>query len=286
MKRIGVVGLGNIGERVASNLLDSGYEVHGFSRTKKDVFIEKGGVWEGSVQELVRSVDLIIHCLPSADVARIIVEDECRALKPGQIIIELTSFPLEEKVELNTLLSSMEVVMLDCEISGLPHMVTNRSAVIFQSGDNDTINQIKNVMSSITNKSFNLGVFGNATKMKLLANAMVFVHNMIGAEVLNLSSKIDIDPELVFLTLKDSAAGSITFTNKAPIMISGEFENGAGPFRHMFDLLPRVASLAENAGVTTPLISTALEYSRHAEKQGLHNKDIAAMITVLEQFQS
>ena len=173
--------------------------------------------------------------------------------------------------------------MLDCEISGLPFMVENRSATIFQSGDQATIESIQVVFEAMTNKRVNLGEFGAATKMKLLANMMVAIHNSVAGEVLNLAQKADIDLDEAIKALSKSAAGSVTFSNKAPIMITREFESGAGPFRHMFNYLHRVSELAKDVGASTPLLDTIHQYYEKAEAEGRADQDIAAIIEILEE---
>ena len=79
----------------------------------------------------------------------------------------------------------------------------------------------KKIFEAMTNKRVNLGEFGAATKMKLLANMMVAIHNSVAGEVLNLARKSGIDPDTAIGALSKSAAGSVTFSNKAPVMLSG-----------------------------------------------------------------
>ena len=282
MKKIGVIGLGNIGARMAGNLIQAGFEVSGFDVVRNASFIEQGGSWSESVGVLCESADVIIHSLPSESALNSTVDHEMSSVRDGQIVIDLSSYPLPVKKNAASRLAEVGVVMLDCEISGLPKMVTDRTAVIFQSGNKAVVDSVENVFAGFAEKYFYLGEFGNATKIKLLANAMVFVHKLMAAEILNLAGKADLDPELVFNVLKNSAAGSTTFTNKAPIMLSREFTDGAGPFRHMFHYLPAASELAGESGAVTPLIKTALEYCLRAESEGRHDEDIAAMIELIE----
>jgi putative dehydrogenase len=282
MKKVGVVGLGNIGSKAAVNLLEAGFDVVGFDLVRNEPFIEKGGEWAESVQDLAQSVDVLVHSLPTAAVLINTVDQILEVAREGQVVIEISSYPLQEKQAQAQRLAEKGVTMLDCEISGLPVMVANRTAVIFQSGDRDVVDSVADIFSGLTEKYFYLGEFGTATKMKLLANAMVCVHNMVGAEILNLASRAGMDTNLVFNTLKNSAAGSATFANKAPIMLSRDFEVGAGPFGHMFHYLARVGELAEECGANTPLISEAKKYYQKAEAEQRHNQDIAALIEILE----
>ena len=282
-KIIGSIGLGNIGEPMAINLIQSGYSVIGFDVIEKPKFVSAGGLQAKTIEELSKQTDLIVQSLPTVQALETTVDELIEFGRSGQIIIELSSYPLKNKKLQASRLAEHGITMLDCEISGLPFMVKDRSATIFQSGDQATIESTQVVFEAMTNKRINLGKFGAATKMKLLANMMVAIHNSVAGEVLNLAQKADIDLEEAIEALSKSAAGSVTFSNKAPIMITREFESGAGPFRHMFNYLRRVSGLAKDVGASTPLLDTIHQYYEKAEAEGRADQDIAAIIEMLEE---
>ena len=282
-KIIGSIGLGNIGEPMAINLIQSGYSVIGFDVIEKPKFVSAGGLQAKTIEELSKETDLIVQSLPTVQALETTVDELIEFGRSGQIIIELSSYPLKNKKLQASRLAEHGITMLDCEISGLPFMVKDRSATIFQSGDQATIESTQVVFEAMTNKRINLGKFGAATKMKLLANMMVAIHNSVAGEVLNLAQKADIDLDEAIEALSKSAAGSVTFSNKAPIMITREFESGAGPFRHMFNYLRRVSGLAKDVGASTPLLDTIHQYYEKAEAEGRADQDIAAIIEMLEE---
>ena len=282
-KIIGSIGLGNIGEPMAINLIQSGYRVIGFDVIEKPKFVSAGGLQAKTIEELSKQTDLIVQSLPTVQALETTVDELIEFGRSGQIIIELSSYPLKNKKLQASRLAEHGITMLDCEISGLPFMVKDRSATIFQSGDQATIESTQVVFEAMTNKRINLGKFGAATKMKLLANMMVAIHNSVAGEVLNLAQKADIDLDEAIEALSKSAAGSVTFSNKAPIMITREFESGAGPFRHMFNYLRRVSGLAKDVGASTPLLDTIHQYYEKAEAEGRADQDIAAIIEMLEE---
>jgi len=282
-KIIGSIGLGNIGQPMAINLIQSGYSVIGFDVIEKPEFVSAGGLQAKTIEEICKQTDLIVQSLPNVQALEATVDKLIEFGHSGQIIIELSSYPLTNKKHQASRLAEHGMTMLDCEISGLPFMVKDRSATIFQSGDQATIESIKVVFEAMTNKHINLGKFGAATKMKLLANMMVAIHNSVTGEVLNLAQKADIDVDEAIKALSKSAAGSVTFSNKAPLMITREFDSGAGPFRHMFNYLRRVSRLAKDVGASTPLLDTVHQYYEKAEAEGRADQDIAAIIEMLEE---
>ena len=281
-KPIGSIGLGNIGEPMALNLIQSGYSVLGFDVVEKPAFVAAGGFQVKSVAEVGEKAEVIVQSLPTVRALEKTVDGLIEFGCSGQIIIEISSYPLKDKKLQASRLAEHGITMLDCEISGLPFMVADRTATIFQSGDQAILESVQKVFEAMTNKRVNLGEFGAATKMKLLANMMVAIHNSVAGEVLNLARKADIDPDEAIGALSKSAAGSVTFSNKAPVMVSGEFESGAGPFRHMFSYLRRVSALAKDVGASTPLLDTVRRYYEAAEAEGRSDQDIAAIIEMLE----
>jgi 3-hydroxyisobutyrate dehydrogenase-like beta-hydroxyacid dehydrogenase len=161
-------------------------------------------------------------------------------------------------------------------------MVSNRTAVIFQSGNPEAVAKAQSVFDAMVDKHLYLCEFGSASKMKLLHNMMVAIHNSVAAEVVNLALKSGLDPNLVVETLGSSAAGSTIFSIKAPLMISRDFEQGAGPFHSMARYLDRASELAGAVDANTPLLDITLQYYQQAEQDGRRNQDIAAVIEMLE----
>ena len=281
-KVVGFIGLGNIGGPMSLNLLKSGFEVIGFDLVEKRDFVSAGGRQVRTVQQVGGQADVIIQSLPSVEALENTVDALLEVARSGQVIIEISSYPPEDKKCQALRLARRSVTMLDCEISGLPAMVANRSAVIFQSGDRMTVDSVSGVFAAMTDTRIYLGEFGSATRMKLLANMMVAIHNSVAAEALHLASRVGIDSRDAIRALGPSAAGSVTFSMKAPVMISREFDAGVGPFRHMFGYLERISNLAGEAGASTPLLNLVRDYYRKAEAEERGDQDIAAIIEMLE----
>jgi 3-hydroxyisobutyrate dehydrogenase-like beta-hydroxyacid dehydrogenase len=283
VKKIGFIGLGNVGTPAAINLLKAGFEVHGYDLRRCEPFISAGGRMAASLGD-VAACDIIVQSLPTADILIETVDGLLPLLRSDSVVIEMSSYPLEIKQTQADRLRERGVVMLDCEVSGLPHQIESRTAVLFKSGDAAAVDRCAKIFDAITDKHFYLGPFGAATKMKLIANMMVCVHDLMAAEALNLGMAVGLDPAQMIDVLGPSAAGSATFTNKAPLMVSRRFENGRGPFRHMFGYLERAQSLAGGASKVPamPLLSCTRRIFELAKERGRHDQDIAAIIEVVE----
>ncbi len=283
MMTVGIVGLGNIGLPAALNLLKAGFTVTGYSRRRVDPFIAAGGRMAEDPRG-VAACDVILHTLPNTEALVATIDALIPQLKPGQIIVELSSYPLRVKQEQADRVAITGAVMLDGEISGLPFQVAERSAVIFIAGDHAAAARCAPILDAFSARHFFLGAFGAATKMKLIANYMVCAHNLVGAEALNMGAAAGLNPSQMIEVLKPSAAGSATFANKAALMISREFQSGRGPFSHMFGHLDRALALARESGVegATPVLETVRAVYDIARTELRHDQDIAGIIEVVE----
>jgi len=282
MTTVGIVGLGKIGGALAGNLLSTGFDVIGFSLSPKSGFVKAGGVFASSIQQVGKEAGVIVFSLPTAKEVKSTVDALLEECREGQIVIDITGYSLAEKREQAKRLEARGVTSLDCEMSGLPFMVENRTAVIFKSGKQDAVDKTEHVFDAMVSNHTYLGEFGSATKMKLLHNMMVAAHNQVAAEVINLARKSGLDSRAVVETLGSGPAGSPMFSIKAPIMISRDWEQGAGPFHSMARYLTRVLKLAEEVGASTPLLDATFKFYERAEQEGRGNQDIAATIELLE----
>ena len=282
--RIGFVGLGNVGGPMAVNLLERGFSVLGYDVKDNPAFVAAGGDIAPSLGDLAVAVQVILHSLPNLEAISASVESQIAHGGQDRVLIEMSSYGLADKLAMSDRLSCAGIAMLDCEVSGLPPQVVARSAVIFKSGDREMVERYTPVFDGIADKHFYLGENGAATRMKLIANTMVCVHNLMAAEALSLGSRVGLSPEQMIEVLGPSAAGSSTFKFKSPLMVERRFEQGSGPFRHMFGYLSRTQAMAGAAGAATPLLDTARMIYQVAEDEGRHDQDIAGIIEVVERL--
>ena len=282
---IGFVGLGNVGEPAALNLIAAGFTVHGFDLRRNQAFVDAGGIWADSLADLP-PCEVIFQSLPSPSALNQTIDALVPHLRPGQVIADISSYPIEAKSAAAARVAASGATMLDCEVSGLPFQVVNRTAVLFCAGDEAAVEACGPAFEAFTARHFYLGRFGAATNMKLIANFMVCAHNLVGAEALNLGRAAGLDPTVMVDVLRSSAAGSTTFGNKAPIMLSRDFAQGRGPFRHMFGYLARAQALAQECGVSgaVPVLDRVRSIYSRAETDGRHDQDIAAIIEVIEKM--
>lgn len=279
---VGFVGLGNIGSSMAGNLLSAGFDVVGYDPKPPPSFAAAGGRLAEDARALARQADRVVHSLASPTALSATVDALLEVARPGQTVIELSSYPLAVKSAEAARLAAHGIELLDCEVSGLPAAVRMRKAVIFKSGRSAAFDALDPIFDAMAERHFYVGPFGAATNLKLIANFMVCAHNMVAAEALTLAGRCGIDLKLMIEVFGPSAAGSSTFSAKAPLMATRQFDEGAGPFRNMFHYLERVRRLAGEVAAPMPLLEAMHPFYEQARSQGMGDRDIAALIEIVE----
>lgn len=280
-----MIGIGQIGLPVATNLMRAGFRTIGYRRTDREEFVSRGGQAVDCAADVVRAADVVLLCLPSENAQRATLEGPLGvldALRPGQIIIELSTYPTEFKIAQAERIEARGARVLEAEISGSPVMVANRTAAFYLGGSEALIEECKPVLEAITAHRFHIGAFGSAVKMKVIANYLLTIHTLAAAEAMNLGARAGFDPKTVAEVIKQGAGNSTMFTIRAPIMAARAFLPAPGTSNSLVKYLELGSNMAEELGCATPLFSKASEYYRRAIANGWGEEDIAAVIKVIE----
>jgi L-threonate 2-dehydrogenase len=281
---IGLIGLGAIGMPAARNLIERGYQVHGYRRSSMAEFAAAGGRPAKSPRDLATQCPVIVTCLPNAASLEEVVVGPNGVLAAGRrelIVVDLSMLKLSDKERMRDAAARSNATLLDAPISGLPSMVTQRTAVIFVSGDRQAYEAAKGPLDAITDKALYLGEFGVGTKMKFAANLLVGVHILATAETLALSAKAGLPLEQVIKILSPSAATSLQFQVRAPMMAQHNWETALASVTNFLKDMETIAGYADEIGCPAPLIHAARDYFARAVKQGLGEKDVAAVYAVV-----
>ena len=181
-KYVGVVGLGIMGGAISKNLIDSGFKVFGFDidlnqQNKAKLF---GVDIVKSLEEMVERVDYILTSLPKVEAlssfSKALIQSN--KVKNNRILVaELSTFPISCKNENYNILRKNNILMLDCPLSGTGAQALSRDLVVYASGDEESYRIFENIFKGFSRAQYFLGEYGNGTKMKLIANLLVHIHN-------------------------------------------------------------------------------------------------------------
>ena len=282
-KTIGLIGLGIMGGAIAANLLNSGFRVVGF-----DVDPERCAALAGigvdiatSPQDVVLAARIVLTSLPNekalATVTRAIVE----AAATRRTIIEMSTMTIEAKQAAESVLSGAGHIMLDCPLSGTGAQAKTKDLTVYASGDSSVIANCAPVFAAFARLHFDLGAFGNGSRMKYIANLLVFVHNVAAAEALVLAMKAGLDPARVIEVVKQGAGGSRMLEVRGPVMAAGEFDKVTAGFPMYYKDLSVITQFAMGLDCPTPLLSATVPIYL-AGGAAYPKCDVAAVCGVLE----
>lgn len=279
----GHIGLGQIGLPAAMATLEAGFRAVGYRRTRGalDGFVAAGGEAATSARAVAEAADVVLQCLPSVDAFRAVMDEIVPALRPGQVVVELSTYPLDDKRRQAERVAERGAVLLDGEVSGTPEMVAARRAVVFVGGDAGAFETARPVLETL-GMAFHLGPFGAATKMKLVANHLVAVNTMAAAEAMALATKAGLDPHQVVKVIAPGAGGSKMFEVRAPRMADRKYLPAPGPITTLEKYLHLAREMAEAAGCATPMLDLATEHYLAAIEAGRGHEDLAVMFDWIE----
>lgn len=283
---IGVIGLGRTGLPIARNLLARGRAVIGYRRSDTDELVRAGGHAATSPREVAEKARVILSVLPSSAALDDVMAGDrglLAALGPGHVVIELGSHPLAVKERHRDLVATCGAVFLDGEISGTPAMAAARKAVLLLAGDRAACEAILPIGRDATDHARYCGVFGAATKLKLVANLLVAVHTAAAAEALLLVERAGLDVALAIDVLGLGAGSSTMFTARASSMAARRFVDPApGPVAMLSGYLEPIRELAAGAEAPLPLFSVASALFHDALAEGRAQQDIGCVIELLD----
>lgn len=281
---VGMIGIGQLGLPIATNLVAAGFNVVGFRRTDREEFIRRGGKALGSPAEVAEAADVVLLCLPSQEAQLDALNGErglLAGLKTGQTVIELGTYTREFKLAQAARMREQGAVVLEAEVSGSPPMVSERRAALYLGGTQELIQRCKPVLDAITAHHFHLGDFGCAVTMKLIANCLVTIHTLAAAEAVNMAVHAGFDAQLAVDVLKQGAGSSAMLAIRGPLMAAKRFSPALGAFETLDKYLNLGSDLAQTLECATPLFSAATPYFKRAIDEGMGSLDIAAVIDVV-----
>src|SRR6202044_2524103 len=170
---VGIVGLGIMGGSFAQNLVAAGWRVIGFdiAPERRRAMARAGVEIAGDAGDVARKAKTIITSLPSPKALAATVEAIVKAKVPRRVIVEASTFTLEDKTAAEAKLRKAGHLMLDCPMSGTGAQA--KDLVVYASGDTAEIKKLKPMFSGFTRAVHDVGAFGNGSRMKYVANLLV-----------------------------------------------------------------------------------------------------------------
>jgi putative dehydrogenase len=287
IQTVGVIGMGNMGGAMAANLLSAGFQVVGCdpSAIACRHVKEAGGEIVLTPREVAARTDVIILSLTSAAALDAVVtgpEGLVASGCSGTVVIEMSTLSLDTKRKALDALAHVGQILLDAPISGTGEQARNRDLVVFASGDVTAYEKSLPTLQAISRCQIHVGVFGNGSQIKFIANHLVTIHNVAAGEAFALAIKAGLEPQLVYDALRDSAGSSRMFQIRGPQMVRGRYDEPTATIRIHLKDLDVIRGFAAEVGMPLPLFSAASQYYQIGLAQSRGDEDTASVCAVSE----
>ncbi len=283
-KTVGIVGLGIMGGAIARNLVDRGWRVIGFDTdaAKRAELAAAGVIIADSVEQVTRDAPVIMTSLPTPAAVESVAKAIANSGQPPRIVIELSTLTLADKLRFEAILKQAGHIALDCPLSGTGAQARMRDLIVYASGDSSAIARCTGLFADFAKQSADLGVFGNGSRMKFVANHLVAIHNVATAEAMILAERAGLDPKLVVDMVGPGAGGSRMFQMRAPMMVERTYEPATMKVSTWKKDMAIIAEFADDVGCATPLFTLTQPVYTEAMAMGLGDQDTAAVFEVLK----
>jgi L-threonate 2-dehydrogenase len=284
--KIGIIGVGIMGGAIARNLIAAGFTVTGFDVAKSacDALAGMGGTVARSAAATADGAEIVLTSLPSVAALEETAAALVAKVRPGLVLAELSTLPIEAKLHCRDTLAKAQIAMLDSPLSGTGAQAVTRDLAVYASGERADYDRAASVFAAFARAPHYVGDFGNGSKLKFIANLLVAIHNVASAEAMVMGLKAGLDPDDVIALIKSGVGNSRIFELRAPMMAKNAYQ----PATMKIDIWQKdmavIGEFAKSLGVATPLFAATVPVYNAAIGLGHGSDDTAAVCAVLERM--
>jgi 3-hydroxyisobutyrate dehydrogenase len=284
--KLGFIGLGNMGSRIAQRLLDHGYQLCVYDRdlAKVEAIAQRGAVVAENILQLARTVDVVLSCLTNDDAVRSVYSEPAGVLAGARsktVVLEMSTISPESSRELHRLGARGGIEVLDVAISGSTPAAEQGILTLLVGGNEEVFRAAKPIFQAIAKQYFLLGGSGSGTAMKLVVNTLLGVGMQAIAEAVVLGEKAGIDRERLLTVLSKTAVIAPAHVGKLAKAAINDYAQQF-PLRLMNKDFQLILEAAAQENVAMPATEAAFyvnseELARNAEE------DFSAVLRRMEE---
>lgn len=224
--RIGFIGLGNVGGKLAGSLQRRGFDliVRDLDRTIARPFIDNGAAWADSPKELAENADLVITCLPSPAACRKVMEAAdgvLAGLSAGNIWAEMSTTDESEVRRMGERVLKIGGEPVDCPVSGGCHRAATGNISIFAGCERSTFERVFPVLQAMGRRILHTGPLGSASVLKVLTNYLATANLVTLCEALVTSKEAGLDLNTTYEAIRISSGNSFVHETESQVILNG-----------------------------------------------------------------
>ncbi len=285
--KLGFIGLGNMGSRIAKRLLDHGYQLTGYDldAAKAQPLGAQGGIVAKGIPELLENSDVVLTCLTNDEAVESVFtasEGIFAGARPGTIVLEMSTISPQTSRELHALGAKRSIEVMDVAISGSTPAAEEGALTLLVGGNRELFRAAKPIFQAIAKQFHLLGDSGSGTTMKLVVNTLLGVGMQAIAEAVVLGEKAGLDRERLLEVLSKTAVVAPAHLGKLAKLATNDY-TPQFPLRLMNKDFHLILTAAAQEHVPMPVTEAAYrvnsEELAHSEEE-----DFSAVLKRMEKL--
>ena len=227
-KNIGFIGLGNVGKKIANNLIKNGYNlyINDLNQKSSRKLIQNGAIWCQSIDNLINNVSVFITCLPSPKSVKKVLSDSLSSIKKGHLWIEMSTTDEEDMKSLAKLIINKNAEVIEAPLSGGQHRAESGNISVLVGGKRDSFNRSFPILSCIGHNILHCGEIGKASTLKVVTNYLASINLLAIGEALMVCKKYGIDLKTAYEGIKISSGNSFVHETESQVILNGSYDVG------------------------------------------------------------
>lgn len=284
--RLGFIGLGFLGSRVARRLAAAGFPmvVHDRDREKTNELAALGATVAPNPETLAEEADVVLSCLPSDAAVKAVylgTDKLLESARPGTRIVELSTIAPETSRQIYDAAAKFDVSMLDVAISGSTPAADAGKLTLFGGGERQVFESVQPIFAPIASQWFYMGPSGSGVAMKLVVNTLLGLGMQSIAEAVALGSGLGLPRELLLDVLAKTAVVAPAHAGKLATAKRNDYAPQF-PIRLMYKDFGLILKAAAESGLSM-LATEAAAVVNSAEAASGGEEDFSAVIRRMEQ---
>jgi len=269
--KVGFIGLGNAGGKLAGSLLRNGYDLTIRDLNEEFVrdFVERGAKSANSPKEMAEHCDVIITCLPSPTACSQVMEADdgvLAGISRRKIWLEMSTTDEAEIRRIGALVEATGALPVDCPVSGGCHRADTGNISIFAGCSRETFELALPILTTMGRRILHTGELGSASILKVMTNYLATVNLASIAEALTTMKLIGMDMNVTYEAIKASSGNSFVHETESQVIL-----NGSRDISFTMDLVSKDVGifneLAKRKGLDLEIAPLIVDIFRDGEKR-------------------
>ena len=224
--RIGFIGLGNVGGKLAGSLQRNGFDltVRDLDPSAAQPFLDAGASWAESPGEIAEDCDTVITCLPSPAACSEVMEADdgiLAGLSAGKVWMEMSTTDEAEVRRMGALVVATGAEPIDCPVSGGCHRAATGNIAIFAGCEREVFDRILPVLTAMGRRILHTGPLGSASVLKVVTNYLATANLVSVAEALTTAAAAGMDLNTTYEAIRISSGNSFVHETEGQVILNG-----------------------------------------------------------------